>query len=79
MALQFNKNVYDKFVLKGVEFVVINDKKSSNENLNQKLLLAYVDIIDHKKVILPIRDEELYNIALDYYITLKNSFFKEGE
>ncbi|MBQ7351404.1 MAG: hypothetical protein IJW59_00845 [Clostridia bacterium] len=75
MALNISSDVFDKFVFENTEFVVINDKRSSNPVLNQKLLLAYVDIVQNKKVILPIKDQDLYNMALDHYITLKEIYF----
>ena len=78
MSLTITTNIFDKFIFDNTEFVVINDKKSYSETLNNKLLIASVKIVDNKKVIVPIRDSELYNEVLEHYLLLKE-IFSRGE
>ena len=77
MSLIVSDNIYDKFVMNNIEYVVLNNRLSANEELNKKLLIGQVNIGgDNIKEIIPIRDDEMYDEILEYYLTLKSAFEK---
>ena len=77
MAIEFNKNIYDKFIYQDTEYVILNDRMSYNTSLNKRLMIGKVRITDNTKEIIALADEKEYNDVAQYYLMLKSAFQKE--
>ena len=54
-----------------------NNRLISDSSLSDKLLIGEVLVVDGVKEVRPLYDEELYDIAADYYLLLKSAYLKE--
>lgn len=75
--MQLKNIIYDSFIMDGCEYVVLNNRLISDSSLSDKLLIGEVLVVDGVKEVRPLYDEELYDIAADYYLLLKSAYLKE--